>query len=267
MNHEVIFGRTRYEYGTYADFWRLVELSGFRWSYLDDIDWQKRQTVIATPKNGEWQAIPRKRRAKLIWYMTERCRADYGPDDMSNEANLYAADEIWMADAAMARKYGAQYVMMGGCENFGHIRCDHSQYDIITLMYWSGRRQVLQHSLKRFSNGDAEHGTWGQAREDRINASRLMVSAHQDDAPWIEPFRFMLAGVYGKPILTESLADGGHWVQGIHYFSCSLEEMGDYAAFLLRPEHEVLLARAGANAWSLVCREHRFRSNIEEALR
>lgn len=268
MDHEVIFGRTRYEYGSYADFWRLVTLSGYPWRYLDEIDWKQPQTVIFTPKNGELESVPKRRHAKLVWWNMERCRTDYPPEDMSNAINTCGADEIWMADKAMADKYGAKYVMIGGHESFGCMNLNHAdRYDIITLMYWSGRRQVIQGGLKRFSCGDVKGGTWGQEREDRLNQSRLMISAHQDDAPWIEPFRFMIAGCYGKALLSESLQDGGHWIQGKHYIGCSLEEIPDYAAFLLRPEHEKTLRGIGANALRLVCYERPFRRNIEEALR
>src|ERR1700678_4271845 len=96
----IIFARTRHIYGSYTDFWKLVELSGFDTCYIDEIDISLENTYIFTPINGEYGAHilaqkndPNKiRRAKLIWWNLERQLSV----DNSTIDNII--DEIWVSD-------------------------------------------------------------------------------------------------------------------------------------------------------------------------
>lgn len=257
------FARTRHHYPQYDDFWNIVHLAGFPIVYLDEVDWQDAATVIFTPKNGELN-IPPDCRARAIWWNLERCHRDEPPTDMAHPFKPDVVDEVWASDRAMAEWSGARYVFLGGVEQA--VEFDYRQprtFDVITLMYWSQRRQAIQHALtSRFKM--APNG-WGDERHRAILASRLMVSAHQDEYPWMEPIKFALCAMYGLPILSEVCADSGHWEAGRHYLATNLLDLPTYAEYLLRDD--VALSRLAANAWRLVVREHPFRREVEAAVK
>ena len=53
---EIIFCRTRYNYETYQDYFKLIDLSGFRTVFVDEIEQYDAydNVFIITPLNGEW---------------------------------------------------------------------------------------------------------------------------------------------------------------------------------------------------------------------
>lgn len=265
--NKVIFARPRHHYRPYEDFFRLVELSGFDADYLDQVNWQDPDlTVIATPKHPEWdQVIPPGHKARLIWWTLERGHHEEPPMDMSNPFRPPYVDEVWASDKAFAEQIGARYVFLGGHPAFGGVDYTRpKQNAIITLMYLSGRRQALIGGLAGLSCGDAPNGLWGEERDRHLKASRLIVSAHQDDYPWSEPIRFMIAGCYAMPLLSETCQDSGHWVDGFHYESATLNMIPAKARFML--QDDLKLRRLGAAAWRLVCTERPFRQEVKAAL-
>lgn len=259
----IVFARTRHEYFPYQDFWRLVQLAGFPVSYLDEIDWKARQTVVATPKNGEWAGVPPKHASRLIWWNLERMHTDCPPEDMSHPAVPPGVDEVWASDRAMATAHGARYVFLGGHRAFGSVDIRHKRYDYITLMYWSGRRQQIRGDFQGLSCGDGPQGTWGADRHVRLMESKLMVSAHQDEMPWSEPIRWAIAGMYALPLLTETSRDPGHWHEQTHFLSADLRDLGNLTHMVLH--EDAIRARLSAAAWRLVCVERPFRESVLEA--
>src|SRR6266404_2769198 len=77
---EPIFARTRYQYQSYSDFWRLVELSNFQTCYVDQIDLENDQIYITTPINGEHRPhinhrrsiLKKAQQARVVTWMLER---------------------------------------------------------------------------------------------------------------------------------------------------------------------------------------------------
>jgi hypothetical protein len=183
--------------------------------------------------------------------------------DMSNPYRPPYVDELWASDRAYAQSIGARYVFLGGHRAFGGVNVQEKQYDIITLMYYSARRQQLGNELERRFSG-ASGSFWGEERHKRLMSSRLMVTAHQDDKPWSEPIRFMLAGCYALPLLSETCQDASYWVPGQNYLAAPLNDLANQAALVL--QHDILRARIGATAWRLVCVERPFRQEVEAAL-
>src|SRR5260221_7279695 len=133
MNN-VIFARPRHVYGSYTDFWRIVELSGFTTAYLDEIDWSRGNlTIIATPKSAEWSGIPDRHNARLVWWTIER---NTNTDDRLDMANPYVprcVDEAWTSDRSIARAMHWRYVFLGSHRAFGSLDVMHKAYDVITL--------------------------------------------------------------------------------------------------------------------------------------
>jgi hypothetical protein len=267
MNHNVIFGRPRHHYKPYDDFFAVANMSGYPIRYIDDIDWRTtNRTVIAPIKSPEWECIPGNKKARLIWWNLERGIDDAPFMDMANPMAPACVDEVWASDRAYARKIGAKYVFLGGNRAFGAVSVTDKQFDVVTLMYWSGRRQVIRGALSTLTSADKEGGLWGEERHKRLMQSRLMVTAHQDDQPWSEPIRWMLAGCYALPILSEACLDSGYWEPQSHYHVAPISELGIMARLLLQKQNGPALARVGASAWRLVCIERPFRQEVEAAL-
>lgn len=262
---DILFARPRQPYQSYTDLFRIIDLSGFPLVYIDEVDWDKPQTVIGVIKHPEWSIIPAAKTARCIWWTFERM-LHVDELDMASPVVPACVDETWCSDRAIAAQYGFRYVFLGGVESFTALTACEKQYDLITLMYWSHRRQPLRGQLSSFSVADWQQGYWGAERDRKIAQSRLLFSAHQDDQPWCEPIKFALAGMYAIPLLSETCADSGYWVAGQHYFAAPFERMADYAHMLLRSEHATTLARVAANAWRLVCRERPFRKTVLEAV-
>lgn len=259
----IVFAKTRQFYQPYQDVYRLVELAGFQLQFIDEVDWERTDVVIATPKHPEWTCIPQRKKATLIWWSFERM-LHVDALDMASPVVPDVVDEVWVSDRALAERYNFRYVFLGGHEGFAQVDARvKKEFDLITLMYWSGRRQALQPFLAPFSMADRPSGCWGEERARRINASRLMLSAHQDEQPWSEPIKFALAGMYGIPLLSEVCADSGYWRAGEHYMATTFHDLSTAARILLN--HPVSMRIAAANAWRLVCRERPFRETVENA--
>jgi len=76
---DIVFCKTRADpefYRSYTDFWSLVELAGFPWMWLDELEPGRDAVYIVTPRNGELPPIlPRlqgDRACKFVWWCLER---------------------------------------------------------------------------------------------------------------------------------------------------------------------------------------------------
>ncbi len=258
----IVFARTRTEYAPYADFWRIVQLAGFEIKFLDEVDWDRPDVVIATPRNGEWTGIPARRTARLVHWMLERPRDD--ADEMGRVHD--GVDAIWASDTLLAAKLNCPYVFLGGVETFARVNVLHRKdFDVVSLMYWSPRRDGLRHQLIEggISMADPNGDCWGERRETALNSSRLMINAHQDAYPWMEPIKFCLAGMYGLPLLSETSPGSGSWKASQYFIEVPLDRLADWVKYMLTDE--ILLARLGANAWRLVCRDYPFKACVRKA--
>ena len=71
------FIKTRYQYDSYIDFFRLAELSSFETIYVDELDVSQDGVYITAPVNGEWRPhidnqSKKARNAHLILWNLER---------------------------------------------------------------------------------------------------------------------------------------------------------------------------------------------------
>lgn len=238
------FLRTRYDYDSYVDYWRLVQLSGFPVQYIDEADLHDRSAAyIVSPMNGEWRPTidhhfpggrQRNQGATLMFWNLERPSgagglADYRRNNITLVEQGYA-DVVLVSDRALARATGAHFVPLGWHPELGKPGKE-KQFDYISLMCYSNHRSpffVHPSQLREDYGGMrmAPNG-WAEERDRLLRASRFMLNVHQDGQPYLEPLRWSLALSYGLPIASEQVADAYPYEHGADYLSFELEKCPD----------------------------------------
>jgi hypothetical protein len=205
-----IFVMPRKTYGSYHDFWRLAELSGFELLFQDEVDLRDpRQTyVFAAPER-----IPdcTGARARTIFWSLE-----YAGDYTAVE-NAATVSEVWSSDPAHARRTGAKYVLLGSYRGLNpDLRsADESQFDLTMLAYMVDRRRALKERLDRYSWTPDTPGHGGAERHNTLKHTRLMLHVHQHDAPALAPLRLAVAAAYQMPVISEAVEDEGPYRRAI----------------------------------------------------
>lgn len=259
----IIFADTRHNYhnwtggwGSYTDFWKLVELSGFPTCYVDEIDTASDNVYIFAVKNGEITGWPSDRARVIHWNLEQ---FSYEPTP--------GVSETWVSDAAFAAQGGGKYVLMGSHD--GLVMEDKippvREFDVIPLSYMTHRRQVIVNRLTNLGLKVAPNG-WDEIRHFYLRASSAMLHIHQnDDKPYVAPQRFALAAAYKLPVISEMLADRGCF----GYSNVLTSDFANLAEFTqmwtCRNEH-AMLEDYGLALHSLLCKQYTFRKCVEAAL-
>jgi hypothetical protein len=271
---EVIFARTRWEYGSYADFWRLVEVSGFKTCFVDQIDLNTQATYIFTPLNGEviphLKNFPKERPGKVIWWNLERPLAK-GENDIAfkeslNEALSYV-DECWVSDlfcASQDRRF--KYVLLAGHGNYG-VRSDEKLYDICHLSYLWGRRSNTINLLSPYFK-IAPNAYGKEEQQEIVSKSKLMLSLHQyEESPLLAPIRLAIAASYAIPFITEKFPMVEDLVRREIVFAAEsidiLSNEFPLKAYCLNKEG---LKRAGDTLFNRLCLETNFKAEVLKAV-
>lgn len=259
---DVIFARPRHVYQSYADFWRLVELSGYPIIYMDEMQLDSAETcyIFSTPATHWHDGTERHGfpdvKARVIYYNLEwYANVDY---------RSIPGVEVWGADKWYAEMIGAKYVPLGSHPDLNPHpeQSFDKQYDIIMLSYLSYRRGWL---VTRF---DEQHfklapNGWNEERHYALGQSRAMVHVHQNDhAPAIAPQRWAIAAAYHLPVFSETVNDGGMFTPSNTLF-CDYQRLPEFIAMWL---HEPRLTDYGHALYQTLCVDHPFRKRIEEAL-
>jgi hypothetical protein len=235
---DVIFAHPRAGYGSYTDYKRLVELSGFPIVYVDQVNFQQPNTVyVTTPLNGEWKPFRDKyrdvdKKAKIVWWSLERPGSEEGTDGMMDFIygtkkllDDYYFDEVWITDRYLWKHINdkrVRFVVLGSHLGLsgGKTIAQAFDHDVIHLSYLTGRRSNIVGHLKQEGIRIADNG-WGEDRHDKLIHTRFMLNVHQDDWPVIEPLRFALAAAYAIPVISESMEDPFPYSRGgvNHHFT------------------------------------------------
>lgn len=223
---EITFVRTRHNYQSYTDFWRLVELSNFPTIYTDELDISKQGVYIVTPMNGEWRPAIHNQKGKvfnahLILWNLERPSGSAGSvgqygrnarmlmggiwEDTGQPSGMRFADEVWVSDRKLAEDQNLRFVVLGSDEGLGEPGSD-KEYNFCHMSYEVPRRVSI---YKHFQNIGAN--SWGAERDQVLKRSKFALNVHQDIHWYQEPLRFSLFAAYGLPIISESLYDSYPW--------------------------------------------------------
>lgn len=210
----IVFARTRYQYDSYTDFWKLVALSKYPTVYVDEIDPDSPATYIATPFNGEFFPLGdyKKRRAKIVLWNLERPSASKGVaqyhSDLRGHVEDRYLDGVIVSDTKLAKETGFNYIPLGSHPELG-APGSKKKYGYVHLMCYSNRRSFLfktPSEPKSVITGIpiAPNG-WGDQRHESLQSSWFMLNVHQDDDLYMEPLRFALAAAYGLTVISENL--------------------------------------------------------------
>lgn len=254
---DVIFARPRWNYESYADLYRLIELSGYQMVYFDEMDPASDNVYIMTIVNGEnnqgWQS-PRAR--IILWDLEWRLDGEY--------PRIPGVREVWASDRWYAETISAKFVPLGS-----HVRLPPEPlqdcpkvYDVSLLSYMTYRRMHIAHLMKEAGLTLAPQG-WGMVRHEALQQTRLFVAVHQlDNVSTIAPQRWAIAAAYKLPVICENVQDGG-------VFTGRHARFVDYwsipgTAKALR-DHEAA-REFGEALHDLLCVANNFRTFVEAAL-
>lgn len=170
----VIFARPRWDYASYADFYRLIELSGYPLIFFDDIDPSSDNTYIMTILNGENMGGWVEPRARIIlWDIEWR---------LDNPAAIPGVAEVWASDRWYAEQIGARYIPFGSHHDLAspeRQRNGNFDYDVATLAYAGPPRRSTAYSAMRERGLKLSPNGWGNEREHILQHSRAMCHVHQ----------------------------------------------------------------------------------------
>ncbi len=255
----IIFVKTRHEYPSYVDFWKLVELSNFETVYIDEVDLSKTAAYIITPFNGEVKALlenhgKEPRRALLIWWLLERL-------DVINTTELdglaKAFDAIWVSCRyAKTLHPSFKHVVLGSHPHLGSDP-DSIKFDFTHQSYVTPRRKTVYDRLRGMGLSEGPSG-WGDQRDQVLKQSACMVHVQQSDGPFYTPLRFALAAAYALPVISEKLGDA----YPLDFLpQAAYGDLHTLVEEVCRDPSE-----HGAKLFQALCLDRTFRSEVEKAL-
>lgn len=258
-NMAIIFARTRWEYASYIDFWKVVELSGFPIVYVDEIDPQSDNIYIVTPLNGEWQVGWQNPRARIIlWDLEWR----------DSKPNVPGVAEVWASDVDYANRMEMRYVILGSHPNLcPEARRDKWEYDVCMMAYITHRRGIMEGRLKDEGLRIApNYGAEDNRRHDVLMCSRMVLHVHQhEDIRTISPTRWQTAAAYRLPILSETVDR-----PSVFEYTCLWADYNNLpivAKLAMSGQYSHELDEFSKRFHEQLCVEYPFRRCVEDAVR
>ncbi len=191
-------------YPSYIDYWKLVELSGFRTCELNEVDRDSDNVYIFSPVNGNtiaWMQSPHK--ARFICWQLERPNKQ---DATCREYGIKSVGEMWVSDRALAEACNCTYVPMGGHPDLVKMTNDPcGEYDFVHMAYLYGERKAKVDALAREGYKIAPASF--KNRDSILMKSKYGLCLHQDEFPTIEPLRYTLFACACLPIFAEKSDD------------------------------------------------------------
>lgn len=263
---DVIFCKSRHHYDSYTDLWSLVNLSGFKTCYVDEIDPGSQNTYICPVLNGEWHHGWQQHMSAqvILWDLEWRIAddVDFGGIIPPGVQRVWASDK-WYAD-----QIGAEYVLLGShadlSEQYEDLTPpDHLIFNVTLMAYMNGRRNAVQGDLLRAGISIAAPA-WGQERHNRMMNISAMLHVHQHEGiNTIAPLRFALAAAYQMPLISETCHDPAGFADVTLH--ADYEHIADYTALMVN-RYMNTLRGYGKQLYQYLCIENTFRQCVERAL-
>lgn len=265
-----IFAKTRYHYDSYMDFWRIVELSGFRVCYTDEIDLNQDEVYITSPLNGELKPhvahrksiLKHPQRARIVWWNLER--PAHHEVKASVQDMLPYVDRVWFSDKSLVAQDPSNliYAELGSHPDFPYpATSTDKQYDFAHISYVTPRREAVYNHLitKGFKMSISP---LPKQRRDDLWHVRSMLNIHQNDLPICEPIRFAIAAGYRLPLITEVLATPYPLEHGKTCLMASYDDMYASSENWLRED----IQHIGDALYKRLAVDFNFRQGVTEAL-
>lgn len=257
--NDPIFAIPRHEYASYRDYHRIIELSGFKTCFIDQIDQSSDNHYIITIYNGEFGDYSGSR-AKI--YLTD-IEWHLGSNALPSLPNV----TLLACDAWYAKQIGARYFPMGSHPGLCPAMTPKQDlYDVAFIGYFDGvpRRQVIRRQLLDRGVRVSPTGAWGDERHALLRNSAAFLHVHQlENAPTIAPLRMVLAAAYALPYITELYGDSGIFSE--YLYSAPYDRLADHVRYLIDATHERLIDY-GVGLHQLLCYDLTFRKSVEAAL-
>lgn len=255
---DIIFARTRHHYQSYADYWRMVELSGFPTCYVDEIDPDSDHTYIVTPDNDEvrnagWPDAPR---AQIIhWDLEWR---------LEPVAPIRGVRRYWHMDKFVADTIGVQYAPMGGHLGLREQKPSSGPwYDVAFLGYMVSRRQAVAEELRENRVDVSPSDAWGDKRHNILTRSKIYLHVHQlANIPGLPALRLVVAAAYQLPFLTEAVPNLGVFTDRYCLFEREYKNLVTATGFRMSE----YLIDYGVILHEFLCYEFTFRKSVEAAV-
>lgn len=263
----VIYARTRYEYGSYTDWWELVRLAGLETCYVDQIDPLAADTIyITTPLTGELKSRELfDRKTTIVWLNLERPDGEHSPDLVAViDDTLRYVDDIWVSDRYYAEHDSRlRFVPLGSHPGLALPSGPHKIiYDYAHHSYVERRRNHIYGSLTARGLKGAPN-SWGLERAEHIRSSKFVLNVHQTPSPIGEPLRFAWAAAYARPMLSEWCIDPFPLVPDVDFVQGKYTDLPPMAQAMSWSVKEEL----GQNLFQRLCVEWQFPRGPNEALR
>lgn len=254
---DITFVRTRYDYASYVDYWRLVELGNYATCYVDEVaPHDTGKTYIVTPVNGEWNTgWPGATARIILWDLEWR----------HEKPQIPGVAEVWAADRWYAARIGAKFVPLGSHSHLVPTRAWNldAEWDAAMLAYMTPRREAVAHALRQRGYRVAPNG-WRAERNHVLRYSRSIVHVHQHEGtPTVAPQRFAIAAANATLLVSEACADPFPFRPGVDFVQASHRDLPGIVAMLLQNGQGRDMAAA---LWQRACIEYNFQHNVEGAL-
>jgi len=245
-------------YESYADYWTLVELSGYPIVYPDQIEDKPENCYIHTwftSRYADWTNC----KARHITWLLEWVKPD--------REELPKGAELWSSDQYHANLVNAQYVLFGshpGLKMDNHVEIQDEKKHVILLQYMTHRRIELVWALKKRNITISENG-WGLERHKNMLSSLAMLHVHQwEDMPTVAPQRYALAAAYGLPLITESPAILGDF--DLKVFHAPYRHLANLVRQWVTSNDRARMEDFGRTLHQFLCVDRTFKNEVEAAL-
>jgi hypothetical protein len=275
-----IFVRSSTHYESYADFWRLVELSGFKAVNKGNVDLSLNALYIWPEMNGDsiWYLQDRpkvQRRARTVFWNLERpdTRASKTIDaktwwQAGLDETFELVDVVWVSDKAiLAMDPRPIWVCFGGHPGLFELPQVLEEtvgplYDVAHLGQRTPRRESVIQDLER-RGISVSPNAWGDERARILSNSKLMLGIERLEGAHISaPLRWVVAAAYKLPIVQELHPDPAPLVAGESVLMAPIDGLADLVEVSLKQD----LKPIGVAAWKAFCEKYTFRGQVEEAV-
>lgn len=268
------------DYASYTDFWRLVDLSGFRTVPHQSVDLGQASTTYIFPTLDQnmmacLEASPQGlRKAKAVFWNLERPDANLRPGmDLHETYNKAAgeiltwADEIWVSDRLVhAMDVRTKFVVLGGHPGLAHDEPRARYRDVVHIGQDTPRRRKILQQLGLYVTVH-EAPSYGAERARALLGSKIMLGIDRvDGIHFSASLRWIVAAAFRLPVLQEEVADPHPLVKGKSILMAPYDDLVEAARNAVDRMSNEDLSRIGNAAYETYCVTWTFRRGVEEAL-